>query len=112
MVKHEAKKEKKASDATLNRMKKLRTGNEVKKLGHEGGNSMKEDEVVKDTPESAEKTNPGDTKSSHVEEGSFLKHPRVKAIKQKKLINDTAYFLHHPQIKPHGPSMPPKKPRD
>lgn len=45
---------------------------------------------------------------------SFLKHPQVKseAVHQKKLINDTAYFLHHPQIPPHGPKMPPAKPRE
>ena len=40
-----------------------------------------------------------------------LKHPRVKAVKQKKLVNDTAYFLHHPQIGAKGPKMPPKKPK-
>jgi hypothetical protein len=63
---------------------------------------------------------PGDSskESDKEEDGmikrdSFLKHPQVrsKAISQHKLINDTAYFLHHPQIKPHGPSMPPKKPK-
>jgi hypothetical protein len=45
---------------------------------------------------------------------SFLHHPQVrsKAVHQKKLVNDTAYFLHHPQIPPHGPKMPPAKPRE
>jgi hypothetical protein len=41
----------------------------------------------------------------------FLKHPRVKAIKQHKLVNDMAYFLHHPQMGAKGQKMPPKKPK-
>lgn len=40
-----------------------------------------------------------------------LKHPRVKAVKNKRLINDSAYFLHHPQVGAKGPKMPPKKPK-
>jgi coenzyme F420-reducing hydrogenase alpha subunit len=45
------------------------------------------------------------------ESDEFLKHPRVKSVKQRKLINDTAYFLHHPQVGAKGPKMPPKKPK-
>ena len=105
------KKETKASMDVLEKMRKRRTGLEIGKLGNEGGSSMKEDKVYKDTPDSAEKANPGNEKEKHVEAGSHLDHPRVKAIKQHKLVNDTAYFLHHPQIKPHGPSLPPKKPK-
>jgi hypothetical protein len=105
------KKETKASMEVLEKMKKRRTGLEAGKLGNEGGSPMKEEHVHKDSPESAEKTNPGHEKSEYVKEGSHLDHPRTKAIKQHKLVNDTAYFLHHPQIKPHGPSMPPKKPK-
>ena len=52
-----------------------------------------------------------ESKAKEVKEGSHLKHPRVKAIKQHKLVNDTANFLHHPQIKPHGSNMPAKKPK-
>lgn len=107
----ENKKYSKESEKILAKMKARRSGLETDRLGHEGGSPMKEEHVHKDSPESAEKTNPGDQKPEYVKEGSHLDHPRVKAIKQHKLVNDTAYFLHHPQIKPHGPSMPPKKPR-
>src|SRR5215469_9005387 len=104
------KKETKASMEVLNHYNQLRHDNSAGRLGNEGGNEKKESMNLKvgteRSPEMAEDKNPG-----HVKSGSHLDHPRVKAIKQHKLVNDTAYFLHHPQIKPHGEKMPPKKPR-
>ena len=69
----------------------------------------KEKELKKFPKMKEEKSEKGD--SPHTESGEHLKHPQVKPINQHKLVNDTAYFLHHPQIKPHGPNFPPKKPR-
>ena len=106
------KKESKASEHVLEHMKKLRSSNEVGRLGHEDGSPMKEDHVHKDSPESAEKKNPGKDKPEYIKEGSFLDHPRVHAISQHKLINDTAYFLHHPQLALKGPAMPPQSPSE
>lgn len=46
------------------------------------------------------------------EPDAHLKHPRVKAVKQHKLVNDLSYHLHHPQVGAKGPKMPPKKPKE
>ena len=73
-----------------------------------GGEPMSAQEEAKQEKE--------DLGMSHKVDGeSFLHHPQIKreaAIHQRKLVNDTAYFLHHPQIPPHGPKMPPAKPRE
>lgn len=108
-------KKSKESMHVLKHMKELRTHNEAGRLGHEGGSDEKEDHSLEPGSERSpamekEAKREGEA-GEHVKEGSHLDHPRVHAIKQHKLVNDTAYFLHHPQIKPHGPSMPPKKPK-
>jgi len=102
-------KDRKENDKVQAKMKERRTGNEQGKLANEGGNPTK----MKDGRKIYSERDPEPVeKSEEVKEGSFLEHKQVHNIKQKKLVNDTAYFLHHPQIAPHGPSMPPKKPRD
>lgn len=35
-----------------------------------------------------------------MKEGSHLKHPQLKSELGRKLTNDTANFLHHPQLAP------------
>ena len=78
-------------------------------MGHAGSMKSGKENLTESNKEDIEMKD----KKEVEPQGSFLKHPQVqsKVISRKQLVNDTAYFLHHPQIKPHGPKMPPMKPR-
>jgi hypothetical protein len=90
-----------------NRSKDLKI-HQTTPMGHAGSIKPSKEDLTESNKKDIEMKD-----KKHVDpQGEFLKHPQVqsKVIDNKQLVNDTAYFLHHPQIKPHGPSMPPKKP--